>query len=288
MSPTSAPDIRAFLRLVRRQLVRVVDRVAWFLASVIPAGTRSGSASVDAAAMAAIDPSRVVRLVSYNIALQDASPATRLIEALVARAPAVVGLMEIGPTRARALATDPELARRFPYRELRPFAAGGGLALLSSWPIVVEPEVRWAPFVEASVAVEGSELRVVVAHAPNPLTSRGRGAMLDRLRAMLLDQVAAARPAVLLADLNTSDLEPAFRSFVRGLVDIPGSIARRPPRTWGPLPGGPVFLRIDHAIATPDVTPLSFAVDGDASDSDHCLLEVLVALPAPLGRPSGV
>ncbi|MFN8520099.1 MAG: endonuclease/exonuclease/phosphatase family protein [Chloroflexota bacterium] len=207
------------------------------------------------------------------------SPPTRLIEALIARAPAVVGLMEVGPARAQALAADPELARRYPYRELRPFAAGGGLALLSSWPIAVEPEVPWVSVVEASVAVGGGELRVIVAHAPNPLTSRARGAALARLRSMLLGQVAAGRPAVLLADLNTSDLEPAFRGFMRGLVDVPGSIVRRPPRTWGPLPGGPVFLRIDHAIATPDITPLSFAVDGDASDSDHCLLEVQVALP---------
>jgi Endonuclease/Exonuclease/phosphatase family len=256
-----------------------VDRVAWIVASVIPAGSRSGSGSVPSGSPPIPDGSRLLRLVAWNIALQDTSPATQVIEALVERAPAIVGLMEVGPGRARALALDAELARHYPYREIRPFTAGGGLVLLSSWPIAVEPEERWFPVLSASVALEDGVLGVSVAHAPNPLTSRGRGAVLERLRGMLLDQAAAGRPAVLLADLNTSDLEPAFRSFVRGLVDVPGAISDRPPRTWGPLPHGPVFLRIDHVIATPGITPVSFAVDGQASDSDHCLLEVQVMVP---------
>jgi hypothetical protein len=279
--------MRSILRRGRRQVVRVVDGVAWLLASIIPPGSRSGSGSVGPEPVAAIDPARIVRLVSYNIALQDTSPPERLIDALIARAPAVVGLMEITPERARALATDQRLARQYPYREIRPFAPGGGLAMVSSWPITIEPEERWFPVLRASVALEDGELKVVVAHAPNPLTSRGRRGVLERLRGTLLEAAAVGRPAVLLADLNTSDLEPAFRSFVRGLVDVPGSIVARPPRTWGPLPGGPVFLRIDHVIATPDITPLSFAVDGAASDSDHCLLEVRVALPsAPKPNPT--
>lgn len=279
MSRIAAPDHRSLLRRARRLVVRVVDRAAWLLASALPAGNRSGSGSIGAEGSGALDPARVVRLVAYNIALQDASHPARLVDALVGRAPAIVGLMEVGPSRARTLATDPGLRRRYPYREVRPFAAGGGLALLSSWPIAVEPEEPWFPVLRASVGLDTGPLDVLVAHAPNPLTSRGRGPFLDRVRGMLLGQAAAGRPAVLLGDLNTSDREPAFRSLVRGLVDVPGAIVRRPPRTWGPLPGGPVFLRIDHVVATPDITPVAFAVDGDASASDHCLLEVRVAMP---------
>jgi Endonuclease/Exonuclease/phosphatase family len=255
-----------------------VDRGAWIIASVVPARSRSGSGSVPPGSLPSPDGYRLLRLVTWNIALQDTSPPTQVIEALVRRAPAIVGLMEVGPGRARALALDARLARHYPYREIRPFT-GGGLVLLSSWPIAAEPEEQWFPVLSASVALEDGVLGVSVAHAPNPLTSRGRGVVLERLRGMLLEQAAAGRPAVLLADLNTSDLEPAFRQFVRGLVDVPGSIAERPPRTWGPLPRGPVFLRIDHVIATPDITPVSFAVDGQASDSDHCLLEVEVMIP---------
>jgi endonuclease/exonuclease/phosphatase family metal-dependent hydrolase len=222
-----------------------------------------------------------LQLVSYNIWGLDPEPADRLIEALRARGPGVVGLIEVPQARADAIAADPELAVLFPYQVLRPGALNGGLAMLSSWPIEVDPDDPSQPVIRASVDLDGMPVTVIVAHAPTPLGATDRDTVLGQLRGMLLDAQAAGRPAILIGDLNVTDLEPAFRALVGGFVDVPAAVGWFPPRTWGPRPDGPALLRIDHIIATPDVVPLSSSVDCDASGSDHCLLEATVAIPIP-------
>lgn len=221
-----------------------------------------------------------LHIVSYNIWGLDPEPPDRLIEALAARAPAVVGLIEVPQARADAIAADPELARLYPYQVLRPHAANGGLAMLSSWPIEAEPDDLSVPVIHAALDLDGTPVTVIVAHAPNPLGTDDRDTVLRQFRAMLLDEATAGRPAILAGDLNTSDLEPAFASLVEGLVDVPAAVSWFPPRTWGPQVGGPALLRIDHVIATPDVVPVSSSVDCDASGSDHCLLEATVEVSA--------
>lgn len=245
------------------------------------------AAAVSAAEPSPVDPStapdRTLHLVSYNIWGLDPEPPDRLIEALRARGPGVVGLIEVPQARADAIAADPELAELFPYQVLRPGALNGGLAMLSSWPIEVEPDDPSLPVIQAVVDLDGVPVTVIVAHAPTPLGATDRDAVLGQLRGMLLDAQAAARPAILVGDLNVSDLEPAFRALVDGFIDVPAAVSWFPPRTWGPEPDGPALLRIDHIIATRDVVPLSSSVDCDASGSDHCLLEATVVIPA-LGR----
>ncbi|MBX3030650.1 MAG: endonuclease/exonuclease/phosphatase family protein [Chloroflexi bacterium] len=243
--------------------------------------------AVCAAAASAADPSpvpdRTLRIVAYNIWGLDREPPDRLIEALAARGPAVVGLIEVTQARAEAIAADAGLAALFPYQVLRPSAANGGLAMLSSWPIEVAPDDRSLPVIHAAVDLDGVPLTVIVAHAPTPLGAADRDTVLERLRTMLLEEQAMGRSAILAGDLNVTDLEPAFRSLVDGFVDVPAAVSWLPPRTWGADPDGLVLLRIDHIITTPDVVPLSSAVDCDASGSDHCLVEATVAIPA-LGR----
>ncbi len=225
-------------------------------------------------------PDRSLRIVAYNIWGLDREPPDRLIEALRARRPAVVGLIEVTRARADAIAADPELARLFPYQVLRPGALNGGLAILSSWPIEVAPDDPSLPVIHASVDLDGVPVTVIVAHAPTPLGATDRDTVLERLRGMLLEEQAAGRSAILVGDLNVTDLEPAFRALADGFVDVPAAVSWFPPRTWGPRPDGPALLRIDHILATPDVVPLAAAVDCDASGSDHCLAEATVAMPA--------
>ncbi len=225
------------------------------------------------------------RMVTYNILGTDADPEGRLIAALEARAPAVVGLVEVPRSRADALAADPDLARLYPWREIRPDAPRGGIAILSSYPMVTFPNDPSLPVLRATVAIHGTAVAVIEAHASNPLSTSGRDRELGAIRELIGEQEAAGLPVVLAGDLNTNDFEPAFWSLSDGLVHV-GSGA-----TWGPDPDGPALLRIDHILTTPDLRPTDGVVDCDASGSDHCLLEAVIGLPVAEdggpARPTG-
>jgi endonuclease/exonuclease/phosphatase (EEP) superfamily protein YafD len=213
------------------------------------------------------------RLVTYNILGTDPEPADRLIAALAARAPGVVGLVEVPQARADALAADPDLARLYPWQEYRPDAPHGGIAILSSHPMETAPNDPSLPVLRATLDVDGTQVSLIEAHATNPLTSSGRDAELGRMRELILEQQATGVPVILAGDLNTNDIEPAFWSLSDGLIHVGSG------PTWGPSPDGPALLRIDHILTTPDLAPTDAAVDCDASGSDHCLLETVIGLP---------
>ncbi|MFN8521397.1 MAG: endonuclease/exonuclease/phosphatase family protein [Chloroflexota bacterium] len=212
------------------------------------------------------------RLVSYNILGSDTESAERLIEALVARAPAVVGLVEVAQSRADELAADPRLAELYPWQEYRPNAPNGGLAVLSSYPMEVQASDPWVPVIVTRVDVDGTPVAFIAAHAINPLRSSRRDAQLTAMRGLIDEQAAAGLPVVLAGDLNTNAFEPAFWPLSSGLTDVDAGA------TWGPDPNGPAILRIDHILTTPDLVPGDAAVDCDASASDHCLLEAVIGL----------
>jgi len=219
-------------------------------------------------------PDTGFRMVTYNILGSDPEPPDRLIAALKARAPAVVGLVEVPQARADALAADEELARLYPYQELRPYAPHGGIAILSSYPMVAAPNDPSIPVLRATIDIEGTQVVVIEAHATNPLTSGSRDSELGAIRELVMEQAATGRPVVLAGDLNTNDFEPAFWSLSEGLIHVPSGA------TWGPEPGGITLLRIDHILTTPDLSPAPATVDCDASASDHCLVETVIGVPS--------
>lgn len=253
-----------------RRLLRIAAwGVATILALRVVPGITAGPSPV-----ASVPPgSAAFRMVTYNILGTDPAPPDRLIAALVARAPAVVGLVEVPESRARALAADPDLARLYPWQELRPYAPHGGIAILSSYPMVAAPNDPSLPVLRATVDVDGTQVVVIEAHASNPLTSGGRDSELGAIKDLIVEQAAAGSPVVLAGDLNTNDFEPAFWSLSDGLIQVGSG------PTWGPDPNGPAILAIDHILTTPDLVPEVGSVDCDASGSDHCLLETVIGLP---------
>jgi endonuclease/exonuclease/phosphatase family metal-dependent hydrolase len=212
-------------------------------------------------------------MVTYNILGTDPEPADRLIAALAARAPAVVGLVEVPQSRAEVLAADPDLAVLYPYQEYRPYAAHGGIAILSSYPMETTPDDPSVPVLQVFLDIDGTRVAVIEAHATNPLTSSGRDAELGRIRELVEELQTAGYPVVLAGDLNTNDFEPAFWSLSDGLRRASSGA------TWGPDPDGPALLKIDHILTTPDLAPADAVVDCDASGSDHCLVEAVIGLP---------
>ena len=75
-----------------------------------------------------------IAVTSWNLKLGEAPP-SRILEGLRTAQPGIVALQELTPRHARAIAADPELRERFPYRVLRPRADSSGLGLLSSYPV---------------------------------------------------------------------------------------------------------------------------------------------------------
>jgi len=268
----TSPDTRR-MRRWKAMARRALRLAAWSIALIVGALRVLPGATAAPSPAASPPPVTGFRMVTYNILGTDPEPPDRLIAALKARAPAVVGLVEVSGSRAQELAGDQELARLYPWQELRPYAPHGGIAILSSYPMVAAPNDPSIPVLRATLDIEGTDVVVIEAHATNPLTSGARDSELGAIRGLVLEQAATGRPVVLAGDFNTNDFEPAFWSLSEGLIHVPSG------PTWGPDPDGFVLLRIDHILTTPDLSPAAATVDCDASASDHCLVETVIGVP---------
>jgi endonuclease/exonuclease/phosphatase family metal-dependent hydrolase len=241
-----------------------------------------------------------VDLGTWNVYLGTVPP-DRVSEALLARAPAIIALEELTTAAAAALEADPAIRAAYPHRVLHPADDWSGMGLLSSWPLVGAADTdTQPPLIDAAIAVPGAArpLAVIAAHTPPPIWRPSlfgpaydpglRDATLGRVRARIDAHVAAGDPVVLLGDLNLTDRELAYDDLVRGLTDTYPAAGTGFGTTWRPgvadsplLPFG--LLRIDMAITGPGVTPLRSEPDCTPRVSDHCILDVTIALPAAAG-----
>jgi endonuclease/exonuclease/phosphatase family metal-dependent hydrolase len=240
-----------------------------------------GRADVDASALR-------LAIASWNVAVDEVEPDV-LLEALAERAPAVIGLQELGPGLASVIDAAPVITERYPYRVLEPASDWTGMGLLSTWPVEgdVETSVR-PPLIAATVVPpDGEPLDVIVAHAPPPTmgilrtgprfdpTNRDIG--LRRLQERIDASIEAGRDVVLVGDLNLTDRELGYADLADGLADsyrVAGSgwgHTWRPPSVAG-LPFG--LLRLDMACSGPGLTPVASDPDCTPRRTDHCLLDV--------------
>jgi len=99
------------------------------------------------------------------------------------------------------------------------------------------------------------DIEVVNAHLANPVIGipaswRFRRGQVDGLAAYLSS--AEPRPRALVGDLNATPRWPAYRRLAAELDDAAQIAAARhgrsAERTWGPYPGSPRLLRIDHVL----------------------------------------
>jgi endonuclease/exonuclease/phosphatase (EEP) superfamily protein YafD len=107
---------------------------------------------------------------------------------------------------------------------------------------------------DVTSTASGAVITVVNAHIIAPhmgppwKVAAVRGRQIHGLEAYLR---SAPRPLVLVGDLNSTPLWPAYRRLSAILTDAAAEIARlerrRPRRTWG-LRYGPRLFRIDHAL----------------------------------------
>ncbi len=228
-------------------------------------------------------PARL-RLVTANLANGRAGAAAfaRLVEAL---APDVVAVQELGHAQADAL------ARLLPFGVLEPVVnhTGMGIALRYPGPVTRLPLPRHDAYV-AELAPPGfppdaGPVEVINTHivAPHLMPAwRALAARRGQLRALeaYLD-AAPPRLRALVGDLNSTPMWPVYRRLAARFSDAAVEAARgngsRPRRTWGPGPGTPRLLRIDHVLVAGLVALEARVVEIEGSD--HSALVVDLAAP---------
>ncbi len=203
----------------------------------------------------------------------------------------LVALQELGPDHARAINESERLAERYPHQALYPDATVFGMGLLSSWPILHTESHQDPALIEAVIDVGGRPMTVITAHplagrfvlagpVPIALDSAKRDASLERIRDRIDAAIARDETVLVLGDFNVSPTEPGFAGLTDGLRDAHGEIGQGPGWTWRPsrlewMRMG--LLRIDHALSSPNLAPVSINEDCSLA-GDHCIVEAWYSL----------
>jgi endonuclease/exonuclease/phosphatase family metal-dependent hydrolase len=230
-----------------------------------------------------------VTVTSWNVLLSN--PSVRVADTVRGLDADVVGLVEVTPRQAAALAADPQLRQRYRTVLLRPDA---GRALYSRFPLL-DSGVRADPSGRPGSALlwarldlgGGRQLTVVVAHplppdAALPLhwDAAPRDAEIAFLRSFTDAEIAAGRRVLLLGDFNVTDREPGGKELARGLRDAHDA-GWGPDPSWAPLAlreHGIALVRIDRILAGPGTEPTAFGTDCTFHGSDHCILHATIAV----------
>jgi endonuclease/exonuclease/phosphatase (EEP) superfamily protein YafD len=215
-----------------------------------------------------------IRIVSANLASgrADARSFARLVHALGAD---VVAVQELAGRQAEAL------ARVLPFGILavRPYRMGLALQRPGSVRAIPLPG-RDAYAGEAAADASGALITVVNTHVIAP--HRGWPWVVAALRRRQVQALEAylgmaPRPLVLVGDLNSTPLWPAYRRLSRTLSDAAVEAARgegrRPARTWG-LGLGPRLFRIDHALVDGVIVEKVQLLPIDGSNHHALVLDV--------------
>ena len=177
---------------------------------------------------------------------------------------------------------EPTLCSLFAHGAVASREKGDGIGLFSSRPTTIE--ILPLASHQALVGRVEDQFEVIAVHLPAPQipppwkTFRQRAADIAALEEYF--SRAPTRARVLVGDLNSSPAWPAYRRLRRYLEDGPELVARRngsrPARSWGPWPGSPRLLRIDHVLVS-GLEPTGAEVV-PVPGSDHSALVVDFAL----------
>jgi endonuclease/exonuclease/phosphatase family metal-dependent hydrolase len=227
-----------------------------------------------------------ISVMTWNVQYGTRTPAAQAAQLETVSAD-LVALMEVEPDASDAIAADPILTSRFPFRVLAPRPGAWGLAILSRYPISDVLSIEDPSCLDLMVATPQGKVHVIAAH-PNhadidtrtPLRlpvgydPTGRDAAIARVRTRIDAALAAGDRLLVLGDYNTTPSEPEYAALSRGLRDTHEEVGEGPGWTWRPsridfLPFG--FLRIDLQMSAGKIRPVSTSIDCSLP-GDHCRL----------------
>ena len=188
---------------------------------------------------------RVMTINLYN-GRADASSLAALLDEV---RPGLLAAQELAPDAAAVI------AERLPHGRLLPSLDHRGRGLASRREIDVEDlPLPHRPGLRGRLQEAGREVEAISVHLANPVDApRPRLAERRRQVAALLPVVARPGVRVLMGDLNSTPVWPAYRQLTGHLTDVVAAHAAergtRPLPTWGYRPWLPAVLRIDHVLA---------------------------------------
>jgi endonuclease/exonuclease/phosphatase family metal-dependent hydrolase len=228
-------------------------------------------------------PTRI-RVLTANLMAEGADP--HALAALLKReSPDVAAFQELGRGQARAL----EASGLFRSRRLDARADGNGLGIAARHPaafarLPLPGRDGWIASLRH--AETGSAVEIINVHLTPPhhlppwamLAARRR--QIEMLRRHL--GAPAPHPRILVGDLNSTPVFPAYRALTVHLADaallhaaLDGGVTYP---TWAVRPGWRRLLRIDHALVDPRLQVAGLRV-ADLPGSDHAALIVDLVLP---------
>lgn len=233
----------------------------------------------------------MLTVMTYNVGDGLADPA-QLVAMLGASAADIVGIQELAPGQAAAIAQD--LAKVYPHQVLHPDGIPGK-GILSRYPLTETTQLDHhpgRPDLQGRVETPDGDLTVLVAHPPPPRFGRNRqhlDALSNAQIRQIIASVSAGDPVVLLTDFNRLSWHAAYRELSSaGLIDAyavsgPGMGLTLPTRLAHPAsrntPLGrvplPPILRVDYVWHTSHFRATGSWV-GQNAGSDH--LPVLARL----------
>lgn len=234
-----------------------------------------------------------LRILTANLWNGGADP-DRLADLLAERRVDVAAFQELAPEQARAV------ARVLPHGRLEPHRAHLGMGIALRRPAEVDRlplpcrdarRVRLEPpgWPVGPAGLEILNVHIMGFHVwPWLRSHRIRRAQLRGV----LDHLASApaRPRVLVGDLNATPGMGVHRRLRAHLDDAAVLAARRtgrrPAATWGPLPGSPRLLRIDHVLCRSVRVHRVEVVAVPGADHSAVLVEIDAA-EAPGGATAG-
>jgi endonuclease/exonuclease/phosphatase (EEP) superfamily protein YafD len=219
-----------------------------------------------AGAPAAEDPIRL-RVASINVFYANGDH-RRVADFIRRERPDAVALLEMNADWRKALAP---LEKDYPHRYQTIGNAGRGITFLSRLPVkdasVLPIGVRAEPAIQATLQVQGREIRVFSVHTTWPLAPNSARRRNDQF-ARLADHARAVNlPLVVMGDLNISPFSPHFEQLLAGGALRSAASGFGWQATW-PTFAPPAAIQIDHALVNSRVAVEHFT-RGTPIGSDH-------------------
>jgi len=196
--------------------------------------------------------------------------------------PDVVAVQEMGIEQAEVL------RRIIPFGtfELAPDQTGIGIALRHAgtvWRLPLPYRDGYVAQLHLAGAANGDDpveivnVHIVAPHLPPIWRMPGRRSGQLRGLEQYLDAAPHRRRAVV-GDLNATPLWPVYRRLAARLTDAAVEAARRngsrPRGTWGPWPGAPRLLRLDHVLVSGLAVHDVRVVPIEGSDHDALVVDL--------------
>ena len=190
----------------------------------------------------------MLRVMTVNL-LNGAGSPVQLARLLVEHQPDLLAAQELSPNQATVL------ENHFAHGVCKPRTDNAGTALMSQreMPVSVVP-LPYRDALAGAIDVDGEAVEVIAVHLANPIDGP-LGRLRERRRQVRAITPRLSRPGnrILIGDLNSTPLWPAYRRLVRHTDDTVSAWAKLhdvpAQRTWGWRPGWPAMLRIDHVLA---------------------------------------